>query len=475
MTESHPLKLSQLADEVKQVLNRAFDNLQFWVIADVTNHTQNAGTSYHYFELVEKAEGSNQLLAKFSVKAWGDGAREISLFETRTGQKFTNNIQVLVKVKVQYHPTFGLQLDLTGVDTNFTLGVLEQQRLATLERLCLDNPQFIRKHGEEYWTQNKSLKLPMVIQKVAVVCAEGSAGLQDFQHTMETNPFNYRFELVPYFTNVQGDANAAAMQTKMIDIFRSTLKFDLVVILRGGGAQTDFLIFDHYLIGRAIARFPVPVMTGIGHQKNTTIADLMAHTSVKTPTKAAEVIIEHNRIFEDNLLNIRKNIVIKVQQGLFSRRNKLTDTKSRITNAGFQMLSTQKTNIGDSLQVIAGIGRRIPYQHRIILANLSATLLSHPKIVIAAKKSDLNNIKVNINYYQKAFFNNTRGYLNHSISIFRAISPENTLKRGFAIIRYNGKIISDPAVLKKGDNFDVQIKNTDLNVVLQNKTTHNGK
>lgn len=474
MVKTDTLRLSQLSEQIGQVLKGAFDNIRFWVIADVMGHNHKPGTNYHYFELVEKAPGTDNILTKFSAKIWGDSARELLLFETRTGQKFTNNIQVLVQVKVIYHGTYGLQLDVIAIDPNFTLGALEQQRQATLERLCKDNAQYIQKHGNEYWTKNKSLNLPLVIQRIAVISATGSAGWQDFKHTVDNNPYGYKFEITPFFTKVQGESNATAMQDTLIAIYQSPFKFDIVVIIRGGGAQTDLLIFDHYLVGRAIARFPIPVITGIGHQKNITIADQMAHTAVKTPTKSAEFIINHNRFFEEQLLNIRKNVLIKAQQNLSSRKSELSTVKTQVINAGHQMLSSQKRNISEVLQVIIGTGRSIPYKNRIMLASLSATLLSRPKIVLAEKKKDLQNVKTNIVHYQKGFITNTRGYLNHSVSIFKALSLEKTLERGFAIVSYNGRIINDATALKKGDTFTVQLKKTDLTAILQNKTDRDG-
>ncbi|MCO5948077.1 exodeoxyribonuclease VII large subunit [Mucilaginibacter flavidus] len=474
MPPTEHLRLSQLADKVEQTLNNAFNGMHFWVIADVTNHNHKADSNYHYFELVEKTSGTDKILAKFSAKAWGNGSRELALFGTRTGQKFTNNIQVLLQVKVTYQPTYGLQLEVTSIDPNFTLGVIEQQRQQTLERLCINNPESIQKRGEEYWTRNKSLSMPLVIQRMAVVCATGSAGWQDFKHTLDNNLYGYRFEISPYFTQVQGETNAIAMEEKLIAIFQSPIRFDVVVVIRGGGAQTDFLIFDHYRIGRAIARFPIPVITGIGHQKNITIADQMAHTSVKTPTKSAEFIINHNRTFQEQLLNIRKNLLIKAQQNLSARNSELNITKTHITNAAYQMLSSEKTYISDIVQVITGKGRSIPYLNRIALANISATLLTRPKIVVSEKSKDLQNLKINIIHYQKSLLTNTKGYLNHSISIFKAYSLENTLNRGFAVVSFNGRIISDPGVLQKGDNFTVRLKKTELSVTLQNKTSYDG-
>lgn len=125
----------------------------------------------------------------------------------------------------------------------------------TLESLYREYPQYILKRGDEYWTKNKSFPLPLVIQRIAVISAAGSAGWQDFKHAVDNNPYGYKFEITPFFTRVQGESNAEAMQDALIAIYQSQVTFDIVAIIRGGGAQTDLLIFDHYLVGRVIAAF----------------------------------------------------------------------------------------------------------------------------------------------------------------------------------------------------------------------------
>ncbi|WP_431244478.1 exodeoxyribonuclease VII large subunit [Flavobacterium sp. P21] len=140
---------------------------------------------------------------------------------------------------------------------------------------------------------------------MAVISASNSAGNEDFRHTLRHNDFGYSFQADDYYTVVQGDNNAKLFLNKLIEVYSSGIPYDAIIIIRGGGAQSDFLIFDNYQIGRAVAKFPIPVITGIGHQKNVSIVDLMAHTSTKTPTKAAEFIIAHNRSFEMRSLSLR--------------------------------------------------------------------------------------------------------------------------------------------------------------------------
>eukprot|EP01118_Nematostelium_gracile_P010694 TRINITY_DN3723_c0_g2_i4.p1 TRINITY_DN3723_c0_g2~~TRINITY_DN3723_c0_g2_i4.p1 ORF type:complete len:228 (-),score=35.17 TRINITY_DN3723_c0_g2_i4:643-1326(-) len=215
---------------------------------------------------------------------------------------------------VQYTPAFGLQLNLLDIDTSFTLGQFEKMRLATLEMLLSRNPDFIRKVGDQYITKNKQQELKPVMQYLAVLSSDTSAGYQDFRHTLANNPWGYGFKIDDYFTAVQGEGNAKNLVNRLIDIYESGKPYDAVILIRGGGAQTDFLIFDNYELSRAVARFPIPVITGIGHQKNETICDLMANTALKTPTKAAEFILANNRVFEEKLIHAQKRIIIKTQQ-----------------------------------------------------------------------------------------------------------------------------------------------------------------
>jgi exodeoxyribonuclease VII large subunit len=286
MISQHYIKLSALTDMIHDAITDRFAGQTFWVVADITNHSYKADKKIHYFELVEKGETGSVITAKILGKSWGTGALRISEFEKNTGQAFSNNLHVLVQVSVDYHPLYGLSFNVLNIDTNFMLGILEQRRNATLKRLVEQN-DFIKKNEDGYSTLNSLLRLPIVIQRVALLSASNSAGSEDFRHTLEHNDFGYRFEIDDYHTIVQGDNNAKLFLDKLIEIFTTGIPYDAVVITRGGGSQSDFLLFDNYNIGRAVAKFPIPVITGIGHQKNVSIADLMAHSNTKTPTRAA--------------------------------------------------------------------------------------------------------------------------------------------------------------------------------------------
>jgi exodeoxyribonuclease VII large subunit len=471
--EKH-IKLSELNSKISGALTDRFKGQTFWVVADITNHSYKADKKIHYFELVEKATTSNSIVAKIIGKAWGTGSMHLSDFEKNTGQSFTNNINVLVLVSVDYHPLFGLSLNILDIDTNFTLGILEQQRNATLRRLVDENP-FITKEGEHYITTNNQIKLKSVIQKVAVLSGSNSAGHEDFRHTLENNDFGYVFEIDDYPTIVQGDNNAKLFLSKLIEVYNTGIQYDAVVITRGGGAQSDFLIFDNYNIGRAVAKFPIPVITGIGHQKNVSITDLMAHTQTKTPTKAAEFIIAHNRSFEQSILWLQKSIVIKSQQLFMLNYQSLSSIKSTISNSARELISAHKDSLTFINQNTINSSKSILYQERRQLVNISHQIAGKPRIILYNRISDIENTISNLKTFTNQYLRNQKNYLGHYSSSIKMMSPENILKKGYAIVRVNDTITSNADTIEVGDTMDVILCDTIFKTTVKEKTIYNGR
>lgn len=447
------IRLSALTKQIQQVIDGAFGQQTFWIIADITNHTFKSQSNYHYFELVEKDQSSSKIVARIAGRAWGNACVNISNFERVTGQQFKNDINVLIQVSVQYSTAFGLQLNLIDIDTNFTLGLFEQQRKDTIARLLAENPGFIQLSGTQFITRNNQLVLNQVIQRIAVISSATSAGYQDFRHTLDHNAFGYRFEVDDYFSMVQGESNARQFLSKLIEVFESDRKYDALFIIRGGGSQTDFLIFDNYELSRAIAKFPIPVITGIGHQKNETIADLMAHTATKTPTKAAELIIAHNRAFEESLIGIQKMLLIKT----------------------YQLINHHKDRLVHLNQVTIHTTRNLLHEHHRNILQLSGLILTNPRIIISNKRKDLSNLVGNIQAYSRMYFTNKRGYIGHFQSVVRLMSPQNILNKGFAILKVNGKIIGDTTEIESGTLLTVTTANAEIKTIVESKKEIDGK
>jgi len=469
------MRLSELTERISSAVNYFFADQTFWVIADVTDLKYYKEKGYYYFELVEKDPGSNNLVAKISTSAWGKASQRIKLFEKETGQVFKNDINILVSVSVDYHPVYGLKLNLVDVDPNFTIGLLEKQRLETLKRLLAECAGFIKKEGENYITLNNQLKFKPVIQKIAVITSLNSAGFQDFQHTLLTNAFGYRFKIDTFLAAVQGGDNAKDIHQRFIDVYESGKDYDAVVIIRGGGAQTDFLIFDTFMLGRIVAKFPIPVITGIGHQKNETIVDLMAHTPTKTPTKAAEFIIAHNRYFEESLFSFQKAIIIKSQQ-LFGIHYRQITALSHSVSANVQ---TRITKLKESLvminQAVINKSKSLVYRNLKTLDFIVNMILSKPKLVLENRRNNLGNEASNFRIFLNKYMVNQGSYLVHYRSVFSLISPANLVKKGFAVVYYKGKIVANADKIKIGNDISVLLSDTELLSTVKEKIKKNGK
>jgi exodeoxyribonuclease VII large subunit len=496
LNEISHIKLSDLTKQVAEFINQAFRE-NYWIIAEISGHTFYPNNSRHYFKFIEKQEGVQEPIAKVDAVAWSSGSQAIELFERETGQQFTNGLQVLVQVKVEFHSAYGFKLILTDVDRAFTLGNLEKQRRETLLNLVANNPDVIQKIGEEYFTKNKAIQLKSVIQQIAIIGSPKSEGYADFIHTVTNNQHQYKFYVDNYQSSVQGAEAGKELTKTLIAIYNSKIQYDAVVIIRGGGAKTDFLVFDTYDLSRAVARFPIPVITGIGHLRDVSIVDMMAHTSTKTPTKAAEFIIFHNRLFEESILKSQKNIAIKSQQLLASSNKKINETnliivnKSRtfitqnkdrlnefnivIVNKSRTFIAEHKDQLTSYNQVIINKTKTILYNRQIQLVSLLNQILSKPRIITSNRSADLINIISNMKSFTGKYLIFKRGLIGHHESIVKLMNPKNILKKGFAIISREGKILNNASVIQPGNDLIISMAEYEINTKVISKTQKDGR
>lgn len=447
------LTLSGLAGKIRSVLNEAFTRQTYWVVADVMDHKYYAQKATHYFCLAEKDTATHSLKAKLSAVAWsGAGADAIALFESRTGQAFRADIQVLVSVSVSYHPAYGLQLVLNDIDPAFTMGLLARQRAQTLEDLLRLCPDYIQLAGDRYITRNNRLRHAPVIQHVAVISSGNAAGYKDFRDTLERNGHGYHIRLTDYFVAVQGEANAAAVCSRLVDIYQSGVAYDAVVIIRGGGSQADLLIFDQFVLARAVAKFPIPIITGIGHQINETIVDLMAHTPVKTPSIAAAFILSHNRAFEESVLRLQSRIIIRGQQRLAVARQDLSSLKLRTAGSSRQAVQQQQLLLQETIQ-------RLPVT---------------PGIILSKKINELAGLSLRLKTGTIKYLSGKKESLSRYESICRMMDPEALLQRGFARIYRAGRPVTRAQELQAADTIDIQLAGGMINAIVQSTKTSHG-
>lgn len=281
MTIHAALSLSELNLHIAQSLKSSLSP-RYWVraeISDITIHSR----GHCYLELIDKPEELLTITAKQRATIWANTFQLIgAYFESETGMQLQSGLKVMLQVSVEFHSLYGMSLNVHDIEPSYTIGEEELQRKRIIAQL----------HAEGIFYDNKSLTLSLFPQKIAIISSEQAAGYQDFLNHLTDNAYNLAFSVELFHVSMQGVHVEQSIIQALDAIFAKESCFDAVIIIRGGGAKTDLRWFDNYTIASHIAQFPLPIITGIGHDKDLTITDMIAHTSLKTPTAVADFLIQ---------------------------------------------------------------------------------------------------------------------------------------------------------------------------------------
>ncbi|NLJ19614.1 MAG: exodeoxyribonuclease VII large subunit [Bacteroidales bacterium] len=289
--------LSELAAGIEETIRLNFDRA-VWVRAEIGELHENS-YGHCYMELIEKDENSDNLLAKIKANCWASVYRLLKpYFENATGQTFRAGLKVLLSVTVEFHPVYGLSLTVRDIEPTFTIGEMAARRMQIIRRLEADG----------IVEMNKQLPLPLLLQRLAVISSPTAAGYGDFCDQLKNNPGKFVFYTRLFPAIMQGEQAESSIIAALEKIFRHVELFDAVVIIRGGGATTDLSCFDSYELAVNCAQFPLPIIAGIGHQRDVSILDLVAHSSLKTPTAVAEFLIDRLQEAENSTKYTVSNI-----------------------------------------------------------------------------------------------------------------------------------------------------------------------
>ena len=290
------LRLSELTDSIGNALKSALAP-SYWVVAEIAE-LRVTHNGHCYLELVEKSE-DNRFVAKVRANIWAYTYRNLGTwFERMAGEPLRSGMKILANAEVQFHPLYGLSLNIRDLDPNYTLGERARQRMETVKQL----------QAEGVLEMNKEISLPLAPQRIAVISSATAAGFGDFTNQLAYNPRFYRFDAQLFPAVMQGDAAVESIIAALHQVYEQQEDFDVLVLIRGGGAQTDLDCFDAYDLAAHLAQFPLPVLTGIGHDRDETVADLVAHTSLKTPTAVAEFLINGLEAVEGQLLLLARRL-----------------------------------------------------------------------------------------------------------------------------------------------------------------------
>ena len=353
---------------------------EYWVEAEVAECREARG--HCYLELIEKDEQTATPIAKASAKYWASKWALVKpYFERTTGQRLVAGMKVLLRVYPQFHEAFGFSWIVTDIDPTYTLGDMARQRQEIIRQL----------KAEGVFDLQKELTLPLFCQRIAVISSETAAGYGDFCHQLSNNPYGFQFQTWLFPAVMQGEEVERSIIDALTRIYE-VKSFDCVVIIRGGGATSDLSGFDTLALAEHVANFPIPIITGIGHERDECILDMVSHTRVKTPTAAAALLIEHLKGVFDAVEGAQERITRAAQQQLaaVSYRIPLL-VERRITNAFHQLeLMAEKLKALDP-QVLLGRGYSITLHNGRVVRD-AATLVQGDEIETRLEKGVLHSI-----------------------------------------------------------------------------------
>ena len=399
-TSEQSLTLLDLQRMVRATLESRFRD-PLWISAEISELKVNR-SGHCYLNLVEKGATDGAPRAEARAVIWKSAYLSMaSMFEAATGATLRAGLRVLVRVVVTYHEIYGFSLQIIDIDPRYTLGEIERRRRETIARLKQDG----------VWDMNRELELPRPTLRIAIVSSDTAAGYQDFMN--ELGRSTYRFQTTLFRSLMQGDAAEESIVAALRDIALREEDFDVVAIIRGGGSTSDLALFDSYLIASYVAQFPLPIFSGIGHDKDVSVVDMVAHTSLKTPTAVATKLVEMADYEMTLVENFATEIAHNVEDMLHGEELRLYTHGVNISREATRHIST--------------------HEKRIEL--LKDGLLSRVEYMISTEEQRLNAAERTLQSY----------------------SLDNILRLGFAVARNQEGAVKSIANTRIGESVDIEL------------------
>jgi len=426
------LTLSTLNSIIKQTIS---DNLNrtYWIIAEINQLSANYG-GHAYLEFIEKQENSDKILAKSRATIWASTYRMVKpYFESVTGYQLKNGLKILVNVSVEFHEVYGLSLNVFDIDPTYTLGDLEKRKLEIIKQL----------KDEGIFDLNKELEFPELPQNIAIISSATAAGYEDFVNQLTNNNHNYKFNLKLFPAVMQGNNAEDSIISALDEIFEYEDIFDIVVIIRGGGSKSDLACFDTYNLTANICQFPIPIITGIGHERDVSIADIVAHESQKTPTAVAEFIISKFLEIDNKLTKIEDNFVNCINKKIRTEKENLNQITFNFQNVVNNRITKTKINFQNTEQKFSNNLQKYLNKKEFQINLFSNKLINALNNSLNSKNKKLNFLETKTNFSIEKYFLKKKNQLNLFEKIIEYQHPKNILKKGYSITRCNNKVIKN--------------------------------
>ena len=407
-TERH-ITLFELNRLVREAIEDALP-MEYWVEAELSECRESRG--HCYMELIQKDEQTATPIAKASAKCWANKWLTIRpYFERTTGQQLHAGMKVLLQVYPQFHEAYGFSWIVTDIDPTYTLGDMARKRQEIIQKL----------KAEGVFDLQKELQLPVFCQRIAVISSQTAAGYGDFCNQLADNPYGFKFETQLFPAIMQGEGVEQSIISALEQIYE--MPFDCVVIIRGGGATSDMSGFDTLALAENVANFPIPIITGIGHERDESILDMISHTRVKTPTAAAALLIDHLKGVLETIEGAQSMITHYVQQKL-SIANSQLSIKSEAIPRLFSIVKTRQEAKIDALYT------RLP-------------MLIERRLTSERHRLQLMDEKL------------------------KALDPTLLLARGYSITMHNGRAVKDASQLPPGAEIETRLAKGTIHSVIK--------
>jgi len=452
------LKLSELNGMVKKAVGEAFTS-PIWVVGEISELKTNR-SGHCYLVLIEKDENSDAIVAQAKATIWSYTFRMLQpYFVSITGQQLKEGLKVLVSVSVEFHELYGYSLNIRDIDPIYTLGDMARRRLEIISRL----------KAEGVADMNKELSLPLVPQKIAIISSATAAGYEDFVDQLFNNKAGFIFHTKLFPAIMQGTQAEQSIIGALEQIYLYEDFFDVVVIIRGGGSQADLSCFDNFNLAYYITQFPLPVITGIGHEKDDSIVDLVANTRLKTPTAVAEFLISGVSQFDIRLNEFKDRFVGIIGEKLdiakkeieqFARmiapntREKIMKVNSRLNKTIRELdnfikkfiqyqenlLNRKETNMQNEFKNFAQSKLRLLEKTTRVISGTLQKQIKANHDVLTQKKQRSGKIC-------RSIISDNKHHLDLSLQKALLTDPILILERGYSITKYNGQSLKNADVL----------------------------
>lgn len=446
--------LRQVVQSIRKTIEERYQRL-YWVKAEM--HRLNRFASGHCFpELLQKEDG--KIVAEMRGTLWKQHYERINArFVEVVKEPLREDTSLLMQVKVSFHETYGLSLQILDIDPNYALGELQRERQESLQKL----------QKEGLLNANQKLEFPLLPKRIAVISADASKGLSDFYKIIQENDWGYAFFTFLFPSYLQGDLAADSIIGQLERIRSVQQHFDVVVIVRGGGGEIGLSCYNNYALCKAIATFPLPVLTGIGHSSNLTVAEMVAYRNAITPTELGEFLLQAFHNFSVPVQDATRLLKIRALQILEREKGRFSQLSSAFRYGSTSFLIARKEQLHRSVQGLRSETLAFVQREHVELQKASVNLHNGLRYIAQKEHHKIDQIQQSLPTRTRSIIRDAHAKLDQFEQFVRLTDPLNVLKRGYSITTFKGKVISKGNLPLEGDEIITRSAEIEVNAIVK--------